>query len=680
MSSTIAIDRASGERRGRDQHREHPVLHLIVELVTLRCRRRLVWIAQLHDTTGVSIDDPEREYLFYAKHEQLAATNARVSELEDRLAKTEDPFSEFARLFRLDSNEFDLLLACVAVELEPAIGALYAQLNGHPERRYVTQACAARLFGHGHRQLWNPSGSLAIWGFIHALNVGPGHAVPLIVDPQVVARIRGQLGLDLELVGCTEIIPVQRPLEGWPLADLHERTRRSVNAELPLRLVLVGPQGCGRRSLAASLAQRFGASAIAIDTDDITDEHWPETYVRVVRFAAMAGLIPVWHGQRCGRRWPRSVPPGPLQFVICEDARSVSDLPGVVDQVVVMPTPALDERLGLWHRLVPSSVAWGEGAVEHLAARHRLSVGDIAQIGQRLPVGADEAALMAREQTRGRLGDLGRLMDCPFDWSDLILASGLRNSLEDFTFEAAERVRFWETPGAKRLFPRGTGLVGLLAGPPGTGKTMAAQVIAAELELDLFRINLATVISKYIGETAKNLDRIFARAARMNAVLLFDEADALFSKRTEVKDSHDRHANTDTNYLLQLVEEYQGIALLASNKKNNIDPAFVRRIRYIFDFRKPDAAQRRTIWRRVLRELVGADILREVEPAVAVLCEAVEISGAQIKNAVLAAVFISRRRRRTLGIEDLMDGIDRELGKEGRGLHDRERERLRRNA
>src|SRR5690606_11006597 len=225
----------------------------------------------------------------------------------------------------------------------------------------------------------------------------------------------------------------------------------------------------------------------------------------------------------------------------------------------------------------------------------------------------------AREQTRGRLGELGQLLDCPFDWDDLVLADKLRETLEDFTFEASERAVFWEAPEPRRLFPRGTGLVALLTGPPGTGKTMAAQVIAAQLELDLFRINLATVISKYIGETAKNLDRIFSRAARMNAVLLFDEADALFSKRTEVKDSHDRYANTDTNYLLQLLEDYQGIALLASNKKNNIDPAFIRRIRYVLDFQRPDADQRRTVWRRVLGELLGTEALRPLEPAVAVL-------------------------------------------------------------
>jgi SpoVK/Ycf46/Vps4 family AAA+-type ATPase len=205
---------------------------------------------------------------------------------------------------------------------------------------------------------------------------------------------------------------------------------------------------------------------------------------------------------------------------------------------------------------------------------------------------------------------------------------------------------------------------------------MAAQVIAAQLELDLFRIDLASVVSKYIGETAKHLAQIFARAARMNAVLLFDEADALFSKRTEVKDAHDRYANADTSYLLQLLEEYSGIIILASNKKQNIDPAFIRRIRYVFEFPRPDAHERRRIWRQVIAELCDAESLARLEVAIERLATNVEVSGAQIKNAVLASLFVARRCREPLAMTHLLRGVERELSKEGRALGSRERERL----
>jgi hypothetical protein len=676
MSSAISIDRARHERRERQPH---PVLGLIVQLVAARARRRIIWLDALREH-GSGTDDPDTEQRFYAEQQSLASTNERIAELEQACNQSEpNPLQGIAALFDLTRPELDLFKTCLAPALEPAIGELYGRLHGHPDRRHATEPLAARLFGWGRRTLWNPAGGLATWGLIEAVDVGPGQTRPLFVDPHVLACMQGEISVDAELVGLAAMIPAKSPLEGWPVAQVCTRVEASLEHGYPLRFIVMGPAACGRRSLAAAVAQRLGMGALAVDCDDIDDERWPSIYVRVVRLALMANVIPVWHGERVDRRWPKIVAPPPVQFVVCEDPSKLRAQIGAVDERIVVPSPSLDERRALWRRMVPSCAAWTDEARERLAVRHRLSVGDIAEIGRRMPTDATAAASHAREHTRGRLGELGQLLDCPFGWDDLVLADRVRETLEDFTFEASERAVFWEAPGPRRLFPRGTGLVALLTGPPGTGKTMAAQVVAAELELDLFRINLATVISKYIGETAKNLDTIFSRAARMNAVLLFDEADALFSKRTEVKDSHDRYANTDTNYLLQLLEDYRGIALLASNKKNNIDAAFIRRIRYVLDFARPDGKQRWIIWRKILGELLGAESLRQLEPAVAVLAETVDISGAQIKNSVLAAVFVARRRREPLSIEHLICGIDRELGKEGRAINDRERERLRRH-
>jgi len=195
---------------------------------------------------------------------------------------------------------------------------------------------------------------------------------------------------------------------------------------------------------------------------------------------------------------------------------------------------------------------------------------------------------------------------------------------------------------------------------------MSAQVVAAELDLDLVRIDLASTVSKYIGETAKHLKRIFKRAQRMNAVLFFDEADSLFSKRTEVRDSHDRHANMDTSYLLQLLEDFEGIALLASNKKGNIDPAFMRRMRYVFHLPRPSAELRLRIWRRLVSELEGERELERLEGTIAAVAAEQPLSGAQIKNAILGGMFIARREGRALEADHLLRGVDRELGKEGR--------------
>ena len=206
---------------------------------------------------------------------------------------------------------------------------------------------------------------------------------------------------------------------------------------------------------------------------------------------------------------------------------------------------------------------------------------------------------------------------------------------------------------------------------------MAAQVIAANLEQDLFRVDLSSVVSKYVGETSQNLERILSRAEQMDIVLFFDEADALFGKRTEIKDAHDRFANTDTNYLLQAIESYSGIVVLASNKKANIDPAFIRRLRYVLEFPLPDEKQRLQIWRQVVAQLTESETLSRLERGLSVIARDIPVTGAQIKFSFLTACFIARRERQGLNIDHVLRGLKRELLKEGRSLNDREMEKLR---
>lgn len=654
---------------------EPAVFRLAVELVMLHAERRLIWLERL--VTQGGSDDPNVEQTFYSEHESMVGLDARIDAIRRELA--EDPaFTRAVRFLHLEPGESDLFLGCLAHALEPALGDLFARLNGHLDRCYPTEPLLARLFGWGRQPLWRAGSHLASLMVIHTFDVGLGRAPALSLDPLVLEWLQGRPAIEEELIGVARIVVgAPSPLSSWPIRNTVERLRKIVANHSELRLVIVGPRGSGRRSFAIAVLDAVNLESVLIDTDAIDDARWPELHLRANRLALLRGGVVVWHGSRLDRRWPRA-PHSSLQVVICEDPRALAPHPEFVDEIIEMPALTLDERRALWASFIPEASTWPSGELDRLAARHRLAVGDIAEIAARAPADPREAAVLAREQTRGRLGELGRLLDCPFGWDDLVVSEKLREELSDFAFEASERARFWEQATARRLFPRGTGLVGLFTGPPGTGKTMAAQVIAAELQLDLFRIDLATVVSKYIGETAKNLDRIFSRASRMNAVLLFDEADALFSKRTDVRDSHDRYANADTNYLLQLLEDYQGIALLATNKKNNLDPAFIRRIRYVIDFPRPDLGQRRAIWRKIVGEMASPEILRRLEPTIAVLAETVDVSGAQIKNALLAALFGSRRTQKPLDIDHVIRGLERELGKEGRTLGERERARLRR--
>jgi SpoVK/Ycf46/Vps4 family AAA+-type ATPase len=206
---------------------------------------------------------------------------------------------------------------------------------------------------------------------------------------------------------------------------------------------------------------------------------------------------------------------------------------------------------------------------------------------------------------------------------------------------------------------------------------MATQVIAARMGQDLCRVNIAQLVSKWVGETPKNVEQVIRVAAENDAVLFFDEADALFARRaTEVRDAQDKFANTDTAFLLQAIESYPGIAILATNLKANIDPAFVRRLRYLVDFPKPDAAMQLALWRKVVTSLAGEERANAVAPVFELFSTTAEATGAQIKYAVLAALFAARAEGKPLDGRHLLVGLDRELGKEGRAIGPRDRDRI----
>ena len=238
-------------------------------------------------------------------------------------------------------------------------------------------------------------------------------------------------------------------------------------------------------------------------------------------------------------------------------------------------------------------------------------------------------------RTRPRLDELAQRLRPVAAWDDLVLPEEQRRVLREITAQVRQRFKVYETWGFAAKGARGLGLSALFAGPSGTGKTMAAEALAAELHLDLYRIDLSAVVSKYIGETEKNLRRIFDAAEDSGVILLFDEADALFGKRSEVRDSHDRYANVEISYLLQRVEAYRGLAILTTNMKSAVDHAFLRRLRFVVQFPFPDAPQRAEIWRRIFP---GATPTEGVEP---LKLAALNVPGGNIRNVALNAAFLA---------------------------------------
>ena len=344
---------------------------------------------------------------------------------------------------------------------------------------------------------------------------------------------------------------------------------------------------------------------------------------------------------------------------------------------VAVNVPAPDARTStrLWETYLAreADVASDVNAAD-LASRFRLGTGvmheavvaahDLARWRAPLDVRVTMADVSAacRALTSARLSTLARKITPRQTWSDLVLPADQLAQLRELCTQARYRHVVQADWGFERKLPLGKGISALFSGPPGTGKTMAAQVIASEFQLDLYQIDLSQVVSKYIGETEKNLRRVFDEAEASQAILFFDEADALFGKRSEVKDAHDRYANIEIGYLLQRMEEYEGVAILATNLRQNLDEAFVRRLRFIVEFPFPDEEHRRQIWEVTFPD--EAPLGDDVD--LAVLARELKLAGGNIKNIALAAAFGAAAEGSAIGMSHLIQAARREHQKLGK--------------
>lgn len=273
----------------------------------------------------------------------------------------------------------------------------------------------------------------------------------------------------------------------------------------------------------------------------------------------------------------------------------------------------------------------------------------------------------ARAHSNPRLATLARKISPRYGWDDLILPPDQVELLREMVATVRQRPLVLEKWGVGKKLAASAGVTGLFFGQPGTGKTMAAEVLAGELGLDLFKIDLSSMVSKYIGETEKNLERIFSEAESSNAILFFDEADAIFGKRSEVKDAHDRYANIEISYLLQRMESYDGVTILATNLRNNLDDAFMRRLQFALDFPFPKAADRLRIW----QALFPPDVPRGEDVDLELMAERFDIAGGNIRNILVTAAYLAAANGQVVGMDHLMHGTRRELQKMGRLVNER---------
>ena len=323
-----------------------------------------------------------------------------------------------------------------------------------------------------------------------------------------------------------------------------------------------------------------------------------------------------------------------------------------LEQVSSTSTDSLETELAVQFRLTPAQI---RGAAARIVQQQAMR-GDGGELAPA------DAYAACRRQSHHKLSELAIKIEPHYTWEDLVLPAVQQERLKELCRQVMYRHRVLSEWGFERKLARASGVSALFAGPSGTGKTMAAEVIAHELRRDLYKVDLSGVVNKYIGETEKNLAKIFLEAEASNAILFFDEADALFGKRTKISNAHDRYANVETSYLLQRVEAYEGVVILATNLRENIDEAFTRRITFVVDFPFPDIASRKVIWRTHFppQAPVGDDVDYDW------LSSQLQVTGGAIKNIVLTAAFLAAADGGVIGMSHLLGGARREFEKIGK--------------
>lgn len=660
---------------------------MVLRRVRLYARRRITWLRKVWADVGqqnkhgvhsevdgylYNVDNPQAEFAWYNDTPELLELNREIAALNAALSEeTDTRLVQLRQKLQLRQDETDLLHVCLALALDPGLSRVYAYLQDHSARAYVSESLTARLFGYGY---FLPPGSTAsskIWALFKTQPSNAGDPIRYELDPAIRNWLLGQSEPAESLLGIVQQLPPKPALSNWPLDEVLAWIKRMsvVSSTNSLRIFIAGAEGSGRRSFAAVIARKLKLHPVAIDGDRIETSHWDTLCLEAQRHALLNDQALIWFGQEVHtRKWINHLPAYPMQFICGEVDEYLQPAQGFFDLRIELPPLSREIRRNLWVDLVPAAANWSVESLDRLVNRRQTTVGQINAVAVAGAESPTQAARLINTASRQRLGHLAQHLANDFRKADLVLPDHLRENLDHFLFEASDRVAFWENPKTRRLFPQGQGLLALFTGLPGTGKTMAAQVLANELQLDLYRIDLSAMVSKYVGETSKNIERILSRAQRMDAILLFDEADALFGKRTEIKDAHDRFANTDTNYLLQAIEQYPGLAILASNQKSNIDAGFIRRLRYVLDFPKPDKQQRQLIWQGIISNLNGHVVAEALKKDLKMLAQRFEITGAQIKYALLSATYLARQEQSRLSLKHLLQGLERELLKDGKGL------------
>ncbi len=612
---------------------------------------------------------------------------------------------ELAHLFKLDPFELDVVLICLAPEFDLRYERLYAYLQDDVTKKRPSTDLVLNLLSPSleakmaARKYFAASSPLSAYRLLQIFD-DPSHQHPpllskyLKVDDRIVGYLHGSDDPDSALKSIVRIsLPRVESSDLVLAVDIKNRLMRMVKDQKTAARNLIfyfqGAYGVGKRLTAEALCKELGLNFLTVKLDQMVGSEGPifDTLLPVIyREARLQNAAVYWRG---------------FDTLLADDQHALLDrflselqtqetviflagdttwepMDALYDSTfarVMFPRQNYGERLELWKRFLsgakPIEANADFGAV---ANKFRFSGGQIRDAvatarnlarwrdpdnGQ---LTMDDLYAACRLQSNRKLSTLAQKIKPHYGWDDIVLPNDRLQQLRELCNYVKHRARVYDEWGFSRKLSLGKGVNILCAGSSGTGKTMAAEIIANELALDLYKIDLSTVVSKYIGETEKNLSRIFTEAETSNAILFFDEADALFGKRSEIRDAHDRYANIEVSYLLQKMEEYEGVVILATNFRKNMDDAFVRRMHFTVEFPFPSKQHRLRIWEKIWPD----ETPRSAELDLRFMAHNFEITGGNIRNVALAASFLAADDGQRVTMAHLIHATRREYQKMGK--------------
>ncbi|RKN75978.1 ATP-binding protein [Paenibacillus ginsengarvi] len=615
------------------------------------------------------------------------------------------PIVHLSGVFGLSQVERDLILLALAVELDRKYERIFGYLLDDLTVRLPNVGLALQLVCdsaedmRAARLAFAPEAKLSRYFLSREETVPFGRSLlsmPIALDRRMTAFLldTGELDRELRQVAsihypdeAPEPLIVQQDVQQQLAGYIAELAKARRPGEAPAAVHLHGPAGAGKKLQLRHLCATWGKNLLIADLRAITPdrERFAPLLGQVLREAIMhQAALAFAHAESLFVEEPDAEAAErvrvfrseldrhglPLFLLSDRDIRLEWPSGGIVWMERELAVPNEAERATLW-REFGRLVGLGD-VVEHgpIAAQFRFTpgqirsaAGDAAKLfawrGKKLQDVLGEACY---RQIRHKLERKAVRIEPKYGWDDIVLPSEQKQLLRNACNQVKYRSVVFGEWGFGRKLAYGKGLSMLFAGPPGTGKTMSAQVVAKDLRMELYKIDLSQVISKYIGETEKNLHEIFEEGKKSGAILFFDETDALFGKRSEVKDAHDKYANIETAYLLQKMEEYDGISVLATNLLNNIDEAFLRRIQFVIKFPFPDAEYREQIWRAMFPPEVPLDGAVDFK----YIAQKIEIAGGNIKNVALSAAFLAAEQQQRVGMAHIMSAVRHELQKSGK--------------